>query len=447
MKAGEPLLKNGKKLSNQKKQAAHDPIQDSWMPWVYWSCGALFYCYQFILRTCLNTIGHDLMHDLHLTATVFSSIISLGYLAYTLMQIPAGVFLDALGARRLLTLATVICASGTLLFATSDQAFFLQIGRILYGIGASCAFIGCAKLASMWFPPHKMPVVLGMTVFLGALGGSAAGAGVAVIVEHIGWRAMLYGMSIIGFVLSAIIFIVVRDRIVPQSSSKSSAKNKSVGLLAGLKQAIHTPQIVLAALFVSCMYLPLSIFGDAWGNTFLMKVYGLSHVDAASANSALYLGFCLGSPLFGWLATQYQNIPVILKSCCAILIALIYPLLWMPQIVTGHVTIFTFLIGFVIAGQTLIFTLAVANGTHAISGSVAGFVNMLSMISGALFQYLIGVYLDWTWAGTIVDDVREYDIHHMQIAVSCILVGMMIALTLGLFLKNKITDSVEEHMP
>ncbi|MDC0348985.1 hypothetical protein OAN21_01060 [Alphaproteobacteria bacterium] len=67
-----------------------------------WLICAIFYLYEFLLRTVIGTFQHPIVHDLDLTSFQFSILSSTMYLfIYAAMQIPVGLLVDRLGLKNL----------------------------------------------------------------------------------------------------------------------------------------------------------------------------------------------------------------------------------------------------------------------------------------------------------------------------------------------------------
>ncbi|MEG1609827.1 MAG: MFS transporter, partial [Bilophila sp.] len=67
-------------------------------------------------RVCTAVMAVDLMRDMHMDAALLGTLSSVFFFTYGLMQLPAGLHADSLGARRILPLFLGITALGSLLF-------------------------------------------------------------------------------------------------------------------------------------------------------------------------------------------------------------------------------------------------------------------------------------------------------------------------------------------
>ena len=104
------------------------------MPWLIVGLGALYYCYEYFLRITPSVITPELMRDYNLTGAQVGSLAAFYYHAYVPMQIVVGLLMDRYGPRRLLTLACILCAAGTYLFAGTHNLMIAKSWSILVGL-------------------------------------------------------------------------------------------------------------------------------------------------------------------------------------------------------------------------------------------------------------------------------------------------------------------------
>src|SRR5439155_3379559 len=98
------------------------------------------------------------------------------------------------------------------LFSSADSLPIAAIGRALIGAGSAFAFLSCLKLGTLWFSSQKLPLVVGMTLLLGTMGGVSAGFPMGWLVEVSGWRHSMWLVAFVGFALAALGWTIVRDK-------------------------------------------------------------------------------------------------------------------------------------------------------------------------------------------------------------------------------------------
>ena len=318
------------------------------LPWLMWGTAALFYCYQFIIRVCPSVMADDWMLSFSIDTATLGVISAFFYQAYAGMQIPLGIIIDKLGPRRLLAIAAFICASGCCLTAMTNQVELVSVGRFLMGMGAAGGFLGALKVGTMWFPPHKMGMIAGLTTGLGTLGGIFGQAPLSMLNGLIDWRGSLFILTILGVSVATLIWFIVKDS--PKGTVRTSPSSDSMPLFEGLKMVVSNKQCWLIAFHGFLMYVPLAAFADLWGVPYLKSVYGFKEEYAATMVSSIYVGTIVGGLLLGPITYFFrqERLPMMmgaLISCvCYVVVIFVHPLPdWLIYVLlfTGGVSFIT----------------------------------------------------------------------------------------------------------
>jgi MFS family permease len=419
------------------------PNKTALIGWLICGLGALFYCYEYLLRIQPSVIVPELMRQFHISADRFSAIISLYYLAYTPMQAVVGVITDLYGPRYILTFAVFVCTIGSFFFAVADNLYFASIGRFLIGFGSAFAFVSALKLASIWLPLNRFALFAGLVTALGMIGGMAGDIGLTHLVATIGWQQTLYAGTILGAILIPIIWFIIRDknnRDQVASSQRVSYRETFSGLLVILKN----PQAWLAG-FIGCiLYLSLSVFAELWGIPFLKEVYHLNANQAALANSAVFLGWLVGAPLTGWISDRMQKrrLPLIL-GCVLSAISITW-VIFVPTTPFFLMIFLLFLFGVFSSIEVVCFAVGRETSPRHVSGAAVSFVNLLVMFGGLALQPLVGKILDMHWSGQMLQGVRLYSPHSYQIAMSVVPIAIILGILLSSILKESFDQSLQQ---
>ena len=398
--------------------------------WLIWFPAALFYCYQFILRVSPSIMADDLMRDFSIGACAFGSLTAFYYYGYCTLQIPLGLLADYFGPRKLLTFAVLLCAGATAMFATSTDLMTAQMGRLLIGVGSSCAFLGSMKLGTLWFPSKKLPLITGATIFLGTMGANFGGAPLRMLANSYNWRTSLLIVSCFGIFIGLLIWFIAKDGV----SNKSSKQESSI--FEGLKHLIKTPQVWLGSIYGFMLYAPLSVFADLWGASFLVKAYNISSVEAGAYVNLIYVGLAIGALAYAVAVEKFISIT---KGLQIATIGVGIPftiLLLVPNIPLSIMGILLFMVGIMIGGQFLSFSFTCSHMPVHFSGVTIGITNMVTMLSGVIFQPLIGAILDSFWKGELLDGVRIFEVNDYRIALSSVSICVVVAFVISLFLKE-----------
>ncbi len=416
------------------------------MPWVICGLGAIFYTYEYFLRISPSVMSSDLMHTYNLSAEAFGNLAAFYYYSYTPMQLPVGLLMDRYGPRRLLAIACLLCAIGSYLFAGSGYLAVAGFGRFLVGFGSAFAFVGVLKLATIWLPANRFALVSGLTAALGTLGAMFGDIALSSMVTRIGWRTTVLITAVAGIIIALAILLIVRDR-----SKDVRALDKKLGqadmieTLLGLWVIVKKPQIWLNGAIGCLLYLPSTAFAELWGIPYFKTAYAYSSHQAALATSAVFLGFTIGAPIFGWISDKLKNrrLPMAVGGTLSAICLLV--VLFVPGLSEIAVYIMMFFFGFNYGGQVIVFAVGRELSSLVAAGTAIAVTNFVVMVGGIVYQPLIGALLDLGWTGEIVKHFHVYSAHDYTWALAVIPASMLVGVCLIYFLKETRCQSQEDR--
>lgn len=403
------------------------------LPWIMWGLGAIFYCYETLLQVSPSVMVPDLMQAFSANAAQLGLLAAVYFYAYSSVQIPVGILLDRLGPRRLLTIATLICGSGSLIFSAAHVLFVAAIGRLLIGLGSAFAAVGCLHLCATWLPLRYFASLTGVMVTMGMLGAICGQAPVSFMVAHLGWRETLLIFGIVGVVLSITIWTFVRDNSLYHQTQQSGQKT---GLLAGLKEILLNKQNLVVATYGAFMFAPTTTFGGLWGVPYLMAAYHLDRHVAATLISMLFIGWVVGSPLFGVISDRIhrRKFSMVLGNYGALVTLSI--ILFIPNLSLFLLGALLFSFGFFSSGFLPSFSIIREINPHRLNATSMGFMNTFNMLTGAILQPLVGLVLDLTWNGAMAGGVREYSVASFHSGLILLPLGLVVSLVMLPFIKE-----------
>jgi sugar phosphate permease len=396
--------------------------KSSTQAWAILACGWIFYLYEYILRASTGVITDALMSDFGISALAVGSLAGLYYFAYVPLQVPCGVIVDNLGPRRVISFSAFLCITGSLLFATSESLFIAQVGRIFIGAGSACAYISCMKIASEWFHSSKFAMIAGVSMMMGTFGGIFGGKPFAYLANTQGWRNAMLLTALVGVLVMVFSWIIVRDR---PSDKPKQIRNEN--LLDGLKIIIAKPQNWLIGLYGLVMYLPLSAFAELWGVPYLMQRFSIDNEQASYGTLMVFIGYAVGCALSAWLSDKWSSRKKVMSISVTGTFFGFIAVLYLPVTSYSITLALLFLTGAVSGLSILYFAAAKESNSSEISATIVGFTNALVMVSGLVFQPLLGALIDYSWNGTFNESgAPAYNFGDYQFALGAVVFSMLV---------------------
>jgi MFS family permease len=379
-----------------------------WLGLAAWSLAAFGFFFAWVLRVSPSVMVEPLMAEFQVGGALLGTLSGLYFYTYAILQAPAGLAMDRWGPRRALSLAACVTAAGCALFAVAPGIELAYVGRLLIGGGVSFAFLGSLVLASAWFPPTRFAMFSGLGMGIGLLGGIAGQAPLALAVDAAGWRDTMMMLAAAALVLAAAKLLIIRDGPTPRPVRAPSAAGESV--LRGLWNVVRRPQTLYIAFFAGLMSSPMLVFGALWGVPYTMQAYGLSKVEAASVMAPILFGFTAGAPAWGWLSDRIGRRKLPMVAGALIGLAAVGVSIYVPGLPLAIYSVVLFFVGFGGACMSVCYAAAREHNAQGGTGAALGFVNMISVLGGALFQPLVGWLLDLQWDGKLAAGARVYDL-------------------------------------
>ena len=351
----------------------------------------------FFHRTAPAAIAGELTRAFDISSTVLGTLAATYFYVYTVLQIPVGVLADTLGPRRILAAGSAIAAAGSLLFALAPVWEVAAVGRTLVGIGVSVAFISILKLSAVWFTPQRFATLAGVTMFAGNLGAVVAGAPLAWIVTLTSWRTVFVALAILSGLLAVATWLRVRDRPEELGYAPVNAAAPAVGEVPWLtavmgvlaNPATWPPFIVNFGVGGSFL-----AFAGLWAVPYLQQVHGMPRVLAAQHSSLLLLGVAFGSMAIGMISDRLGSRLGVMRAA-----VVLYTLSWLPWILHVQWPVWAslawfLLMGLLIPGFTLSWTIAKEANPPQYSGIATSVVNTGIFLGAGILQPLVGWVLD-----------------------------------------------------
>ena len=392
---------------------------------VAWLITAVYYFYQYTLRSAPAVMMPQLSDAFAMTTTAVASMVGLFYYGYSPFSLVAGAAMDGLGPRKVVPLGAAAVGVGSLLFATGDSTI-ASFGRFLQGAGGVFALVGAAYIATTNFPASRAATLIGATQMFGMAGGSAGqfvvgpmiGAGVT-------WTTFWTGMGVIGLAISVLLFFLL-----PPAKPNEQRDDwvKSAGSAFGV--VFRNPQSILCGIIAGLLFIPTTIFDMTWGVRYLQEGRGLDYATAVLRSASVPLGWIIGCPLLGFVSDRIgRRKPVIVVAAVVLFACLAWILFGpadvFPPYVLGLVA------GIASGAAMLPYTVIKEANPPKMSGTATGVVNFLNFTFSALLGPVFARLLMRVSGGA-----SEMSIEHYQTAFQPLLYGVGLAIVLTLLLKE-----------
>lgn len=394
----------------------------------------LFLFYEMGLQVSPSVMAHDLMQSFNLDAGGLGLMAGFYFYSYSIMQLPAGLLFDRVGARIIIPVAALGCAVGAFFFGNTYTVLWAALGRLLMGFGSAFAFTGVLVVAATWFKPHRFALLVGLAQFFAALGATGGAYPLALLLENFDWRIVIVGLSFIGVLISVVAWLIIRDH--PKHKVSPKVFN-SVHISQSLKKVFSNSQTLSIALYAFASWGPIVLFAALWGGPFLKVRFTVSNDVAASSLSCIWIGVALVSPFIGWLSDIIKNRTHIMSVLAIIGVLSSLTLIYLPNIPFWSTYIWMFLIGAASAGQILSFALVKDITPPTVIATAIGFNNMAVVLGGAIFQPLVGFILRWGWEGDYVGDTPFYTLYDYNLALVIVPLCYLICLAASSILINE----------
>jgi len=380
-----------------------DDNKISFLGLVIWALAALFFLYEFFLRTFVGSLAHQIIPDLGLNAGTFALLGSAYYVAYGLMQVPVGVLADKFGVKIIMIFATLVCALATYLFSRATNFEIAFLTRMMMGFGSAFAFVCLLVIAVTWFPKKYFGFFAGASQFIGTMGPFLAGGPLIALLAktHSSWRFSLTLVASFGVILCVLILFFVKNK------SRDGEQhliyltaNKSIG--KGLVLLAKNSQAWFVALYSGTNYVSMALLGAVWGTAFL-QAQGLSQGHAADMISLSWLGYAIGCPLIGAISDFSKKRKPFLITCSFLGLCITSTLIIFSSLPLYAYALLFLGLGLASSGQNIGFATISEHVDLATRATALGLNNGSITLSAAIIPPLCAYFISHSAGGDITN--------------------------------------------
>jgi ACS family glucarate transporter-like MFS transporter len=182
---------------------------------IRWYGGALIFVICFVAyldRIVFSLSATSIIADLHITAVQLGFVITLFNVGYFICQIPGGILIERVGARRVMTVAFLAWSICTGLTGLANGLFMLALTRFAFGAGEAPVFPASNSFFARWFPTRergKANSLMNAGAFLGPALGPIL---IVPLIQSFSWRGAFFACAALGLVLTIVVWGFMRDR-------------------------------------------------------------------------------------------------------------------------------------------------------------------------------------------------------------------------------------------
>jgi MFS family permease len=392
---------------------------------VAWIVTALYYFYQYTLRSAPAVMMPELSSAFGISAAAVASMVGIFYYGYSPFSLVAGVALDRIGPRNIVPIGAATVGIGALLFASGSSGA-ASFGRFLQGAGGVFALVGAAYTVTTNFPPSRAATLIGATQMFGMAGGSAGQFLVGpMIASGVAWSTFWIGMGVAGLAISVVLFLLI-------PASKPANQQADWLKTAGhaLSVVFRNPQSILCGMIAGLLFIPTTILDMIWGVRYLQEGRGFDYATAVLRSASVPMGWIIGCPLLGFLSDRFGRRKPVIAAGAVVLLGCVAWILYGPaDVFPAYVVGLT--AGVASGAAMLPYTVIKEANPPEMSGTATGVVNFLNFT----FSALLGPVFGWVLAA-VSGGATARSLEHYQTAFEPLLYGVVLAIVLTFFLRE-----------
>jgi MFS family permease len=392
---------------------------------VAWLLVAVYYFYQYALRSAPSVMMPQLAEAFAVDALGVSAIVGMFYYAYSPFSLVAGTALDRYGARKVIPIGAALVGIGALLFGTGHVGA-ANVGRFLQGAGGVFALVGAVYLVTRNFPAAQAASFIGATQMFGMAGGSAGQFGVGPLISRgLPWGQFWIYAGLLGLAISAGLYAFL-----PREEGRPGGGGGWKALVAPLGRVFANPQSVICGLISGLLFLPTTIFSMTWGVRYLQEARGREYESAVMLAATVPLGWMIGCPLLGYISDRIgRRKPVIFGGALLLLGMFAWVLFGDPAVLRGPVI--GILMGIASGAAMVPYTVIKEANPPELGGSATGVINFINFTFSALLGPVFGARLVRASAGAETITLAQF-----QTVFQPLLAGIVLVLILTFLLKE-----------
>ena len=226
--------------------------------------------------------------------------ISMTWITYALMQFPAGMLVDRLGERGLLTASALITAASVLAFGLAPTFVFFLFAAALFGLGTGLYGPARGTVLSTVYPRND-GAAFGLMLGAGSIGAAAFPLAVTLLTDRLDWRVAIASLAPLLLIAGASLWRAVpRREIEPDAGESGRERARSV------LGAISSRPVAVGVAAATCMLFAFQGL-TAFLPTYLVATKNVSVTTATALYALLFVSGALCQSTAGRAADRFGD--------------------------------------------------------------------------------------------------------------------------------------------
>ncbi len=397
--------------------------------WMIWSFATLIYFQQYYLRVIVGSLSHYLMIDFFLTIVDLTDLSVLFFVAYIVALPIAGILIDRYGVKKMLLLASFTLTISCFIFSHSHNDTELAVARGLMGSSGAFTLISTLIIIRRYFKASLFPILSGLTLSVGILGGVIGNWLLVDLSNTYNWRVLISYTGWFSLALGPLFFISIH---LHEKGEKHTHIAHQAGLkkfFSDVKKFLNQWRNWLPGIYGGFIIAPIVSFACFWSTPFLRFKYQITLDDSAYYTSYIFWGYAAGAPIIAFFIKK-----VGLKSMmvfCAGLELVTMLILINYTLPFSLLPLCLFSLGFTAGAYCLASILTKLLAENDIAACAFSFTDMISQFIAALTLWLMGEYIFYFHGVKITQAHRVYLPlvleHTMELLAITSLLGLIVA--------------------
>lgn len=345
------------------------------------------YMVSYMDRLVMNLAVVPIGQEFNLSPTATGTIVSAFFLAYAIMQIPAGWLTDQLGYRRVIIFSIFLWSLFTVFTGFAWSFTALIVIRFLFGITEGGYPASCGKAIAEYFPQKERGKAQSILMSSNTFGGLITGVLVPTLLIWLGWRNVFFTLGTAGVIIGILFWKYIRRPIQLEEAREQQPVNK-YSMLSLLK----TRQTW--ALALTWFTINIASWGtSSWLPTYMVTVRHLDLVSAGMWGLLPTMAATLGTAAGGWLLVRFSGREKMYFVLNGLLYtAFLFLALFAPNVgmVFTYLTLASVFYGFVFSA---VYALLHQLFDKSVIGSAIGIMNLGSILGGFIAPIIMGVLI------------------------------------------------------